>query len=244
MKSQRRHELRQNVLDAELAKTVQFFRKHGTRMAWGALVAALVALGIVWAWNKHKQGIATAHSQYARLEEQLANRDADPESLAAAFLELSATSSDDNIAAESAVRAGDGYSRLVTVETADTAKHSQWLERASNAYKRAVTEFPEETMSVAKAHYGLAKLAETRGDFIAARSHYDAVLAMTELKGEPVERLCEQGRNRLEQVSRPVRMASTKPAEPETQSKPVTGTEPAPPEAETDTSATEPAENG
>ena len=243
MKSQRRHELQQNVLDAELAKIVQFFRKHGTRIAWGALVAALIALGAVWAWNKHKQGIAEAHLQYARLQQQLASPDARQENVAAGFLELSATSSEDQIAAESAVCAGDAYARLAIVETRDADRRAGWLEQATNAYKRAVTEVPDEKVSVAKAHYGLAKIAETRGDFETARMHYNAVLAMTDLKGEPVARLCEQSRNRLEEISEPVRMASTKPTEPQTQSMPATGTQPASSQPETKAPPTQPAKN-
>ena len=45
MKSQRRHELHTNVLSVELTHIADFLRKHSNRIAWGALVVAVVVLG-------------------------------------------------------------------------------------------------------------------------------------------------------------------------------------------------------
>ena len=38
MKSKRRHELKQNVLDAELGQIITFLKKRGTYLAWGVLL--------------------------------------------------------------------------------------------------------------------------------------------------------------------------------------------------------------
>ncbi len=53
MKAKRRHELKQNTLDAELGKFVGFIKKRGNLIAWGALIVAFIVLVSVYFYRKH-----------------------------------------------------------------------------------------------------------------------------------------------------------------------------------------------
>jgi hypothetical protein len=57
MKSQRRHELQHNTLDTELARGLTWMRNHGTKLAMGALAAALVVLIGTYFYRGHQQSV-------------------------------------------------------------------------------------------------------------------------------------------------------------------------------------------
>ena len=142
MKSTRRHELQHNVLDAELAKLVDFFRKWGTHLAWGLLAVVLIAGVILYVHSKHKQKSRWLQGEYDRLVVNV-----DPNMKPDVRLEgLSALADqDDNarIAAMACVEIGDEYARQLLMGTGEleagkkslsaTRSKRRNLESSSNA---------------------------------------------------------------------------------------------------------------
>ncbi len=83
-------------------------------------------------------------------------------------------------------------------------------------------------MAVAKAHLGLARLAESAGRFDDARKHYEAVKGVP---GQPAANIAKQRGDKLKDLLVEVRMAATRPAVTASRpaEPPVTASAPAPP---------------
>jgi hypothetical protein len=121
---------------------------------------------------------------------------------------------EERIAAMSAVKLGDIYIAEMTVAgpTVDPLKWKQLGDEAGRWYRVATDSFGDEKLAAAKAHFGLGKLAENRGDFETARVEYQAVLRIAELSGQDVLKRAERSMSRLELLGTPVMMATTAPA--------------------------------
>ena len=215
MKSQRRHELQHNVLDAELSKVVAFFKTNGTYLAWGVLIVALVVVVATFASRRSAQKARGLERQYqallrnqyspnVRLEEQLAG-----------FRKLTNQTDNRRIAADACVYVGALYAALATGSAAvDPALLAEDpTEMARRYYQRVIDEFPGQVTAVAKARIGLARLAEDAGDLATARQDYQAILDNPEMKGYPVRQEAEGGLKNLGDLALAVRMVTTKPAE-------------------------------
>ncbi len=67
MKSQRRHELQQNVLDEELGKGIAFLKRWGFHLAMGVVVViVLIWLGVTL-YNNHKVEEMNRHTLLGQL---------------------------------------------------------------------------------------------------------------------------------------------------------------------------------
>ena len=64
MKSKRRHELQQNVLDAELAKGVTFFKSHLTHIGWVLVIGALIVMVVVYNRSQRQQRAIELRNRY------------------------------------------------------------------------------------------------------------------------------------------------------------------------------------
>jgi len=210
MKSRRRHDLKQNVLDAELGRLVAFFKKRGTYIVWGVLAAALVALIIWYTRGQHSRRVTEIRSTYERLVMLHHNPSAEAEVLVG-FQELAAQDKIKRIAADACVRIGSIYARQAMASELDLER-AELFSRAKSQYLRAIDSFPDESLAVAKAHFGLAKLAESRRDFPAARTSYQAVLQTAQVRGYPVAIMAEAALRGLSELEAPVRMATTLPS--------------------------------
>jgi len=211
MKAKRRHELHQNALDAELHKIIGFFKRYGTWIGWGALIVALVVLVVVYlARQREHRDLQLRQDLNAAMSE---SPDITPEDRLARLQALAAQTDSKPIAAEALVALGDTYARQALSAEAG-AERTSYLDRAAEAYSRLVAEFGEEPVFVAKAHIGLAKLAETRRDFQAARAEYNAVLAIPAVQGLPAVAVARQSLGQLSSLEQPVPMATTLPTQP------------------------------
>ena len=212
MKSQRRHELQHNVLDAELVKTLDFFKKHGMRLLWGVLIVAVVVLAIRW----YVVGRANARAEYAARYSALSGvvAYASGEQREAAISGLKALVEDqrvDRLAALACVDLGDAYAARM-IEVSDPAERDSLAEQARKHYRQAIERFPTVPLAVGKARIGLAKLAESFGDFEEAAQQYRAAEDLVALSGQPVAILARAGRDKIEDLSQPVSLATTAPA--------------------------------
>jgi len=206
MKSQRRHELQHNVLDAEIAKGVQYARSHRTILSWGVVIAA-VALLVVWLAVGHvrKKGLE-AQRQYERLTMDAEITEAEQMD----GLKTLSQGRDKRYAALALVRLGDVYAmQLLGAMGMPAAQQGELAEMAAGFYRQVIDRYPDQKQAVAEARLGLGKLSESRGDLAAAREQYQAVLLMTELAGRPVLVRAQMEMQGLEAIRGPIRMATT-----------------------------------
>jgi len=215
MKAKRRHELHENVLGAELTQVIDFFRRRGALIAWGLLIAALIVLVVFYARDKSRK---KAFERRSQLDKALMDANLTPTERIGILKDLSAKN--DLIAARATLALGDMFARrmAVTGPDADPAAWRTLGDQAAAYYRDAIARFGEMKVQVAKAHLGLAVLAENRRDFEAARSEYEIVANDEGLAGQPVAELAREGLAGLKLLAEgEVRMATTAPAEPATQ---------------------------
>jgi tetratricopeptide (TPR) repeat protein len=224
MKSERRHELQHNALDAEIAKTAAFFKQHGMRLLWGAVIVAVVVLAIRWYAVDRSRAQAEYAAHYSSLSGSLPYATGEKRQVIISGLKaLVEEGRIPRLAALACVDLGDAYaSRMVE---AGEEERASLVAQARSYYQQAIEGYPTEALACGKARIGLAKLAESLGDFEEAGKQYQAAEEIIELRGQPVAALARSGRDKLENLARPVALATTAPA-----------TQPAELEAETDAS--------
>jgi tetratricopeptide (TPR) repeat protein len=236
MKADRRHELKENALSSELLTLWGFLKRHGNLIAWVALGAAIVVLLIVWSVRSSRAADERLRDQYY----ELTLRAETDESVLNGLRELSDNKKNPQIAALAAVGVGDRLSLLAAI---NPAQRQAMIREAADYYDKAIRSAGDQAYIVAKAHFGLAKLNETAGDFEAAKRHYQAAIGAVPV-GDPVRKQAEDGLAKLDNLRTPVLMAATAPAtEPDTQPATQAATTPAtgPATATASPSATRPA---
>jgi len=214
MKAQRRHDLRQNVLDAELGKLVGFFRRRGTYILWGVVGAALV---LMVAWYAHGQSVkntASIQSQYDEMV-MLQTSPGSEDQVVKGLTELSEQTKIPWIAADACVRLGDVYARAALASSSQSDS-IELVNRAVASYRKAIDGFPRDKTAAARGHLGLGQLAESLRNFQEARSQYAAVAERKDLAGYPVAALAEGKLRNLAALEKPVDMATTLPSQPAT----------------------------
>ena len=253
MKAKRRHQLQHNVLDAELAKTIEFFKKRGWTIVWVVLAVIAVWTGISM-WRTSRAHLrAQIETKHAGVHARVAMSDQKPEVLLAQLDELIDQTRVPRISAQACVDAGDVCSRQAQIAALALEagrmsglpkgaldilrkEYDDHRARARGYYERARDDLPDQYPAVAKAHFGLAELAEAaasllEGDerrkaFEAALDEYRAVGKIGSAGGHPVAALAEGEIKRLYDVQKDrvredyctrVRMATTRPAAPSTQ---------------------------
>ncbi|MCK5114683.1 MAG: tetratricopeptide repeat protein [Phycisphaerae bacterium] len=213
MKSERRHELEHNTLDAEISKTVTFFKRHLNKILTIILVVLVLVVGWMW-WDRTQAKKAwEEQSQYDQLCNQIGATNATPEKndkLIKGFLELSRNSSSSEIAANSLLQIATLYS-LQGLNANDSDTQDKAYKKAESYYKQIVSEYDELPFIVAAAKIGLGKLAETRKDIPEAKKQYQAAADTPGIKGYPVKKLADDSLLSLDDFDGNVKLASTLP---------------------------------
>lgn len=236
MKSQRRHELEQNTLDAELAATWAFLKKHGNRILTVVLVVLAVVVGWVY-WNRRAEAARIeTRMQYDRLLAESRSGSADEEAVLAGFRGLAAQDDVDWIAANALLQlARMNATRALVLPEADAGQIAR--QQARDDYQQVVRRFEDSLpLAAATARVGLGKLAEGQGEFEDAREYYKLVAENPDLDGYPVAELARQALSRSSRFGTKVLLPTTQPAwvDAEEDEKPSTTTAPdASAEAET-----------
>lgn len=231
MKRQRRHELQHNVLDAELAKVVAFVKRRGTHLAGGLLIAAILVFVIVSLVGSSRAADEQRQRQFYQQIRAQGTGGLDAGKRIDVLKSLAGQDGDERLAALATVAVGDAYANQAAVARPHMAAEGlrELTDQAARWYEKAVGNFRDQPLATAKGHYGLAKLAETRGDFDAAREHYAAIREMRGLLvGQPVQLFALEASNRLAEITDPVRMASTAPADPNATTAPADANVPGP----------------
>lgn len=257
MKAKRRHELQHNVLDAELAKTIDFFKKHGWTIIW--IILAVVAVWTMISMWRSSRADNRAHIEaefavvHARLDgvagekpdvllgqlEEFIEQTDVPRVSALACVDAGMVCAMQAHKAARALSAGQASGASKRVIEAHRKEYNKHRDRARRYYERARDDLPDQHLAVAKAHFGLAVLAEMKADllvgdkqkderkkaFEVARTEYLAAGKIGSVKAHPVAARADQairrlfdaeGRLRPDYVS-PMRMAKALPADPSTQ---------------------------
>ena len=203
MKSERRHELQHNTLDAELGKTVQFFRRHTSTLLWAVVIFCAVLIGgnMVrkrMAARKFEQRIALA-----QVMNGLDARTLGPADAIQQLEDLAEQDRDEMVAIQSLVMIAllqtDHWLQL-DLTPAEAA------ELAEDRYRQVIKRFPNHPIQVANAYIALALLAENARDFDKAAEHYRSALAVEGAGGSPAMMLAMDYSESLSQLRRPLGM--------------------------------------
>ncbi len=176
MKSQRRHELKENVLAHELGQMKRFFNRYGNWI-WGVGLAVLIVVLI--AWHYRSRSAAELVEQRSRFE-SLRNDVLDPDKQASALtglIDLAENASDPVVSASACLyvanfHAGQHGIALIRSETDKSLEHRK---KAEKYYRLVVDRHSQRKIFVAKARFGLGVLAENAGDWTSARSEFEHV---------------------------------------------------------------------
>ena len=208
MKAKRRHELQHNVLDSELGQLLGFFKRRGNQIAWGVLIVVAIVFAGVYLYRQSKAKTMQMQSQYSQYLQSSAPVDERIEG----FKTLAAQDSDKRIAAMSCVQVGCLSAEKMLTGTLTDAERQKLADQAGEYYRRVVDSFPRQKLAVAQARLGLAKLAEGRGEFAAAKEQYLAVETMGDLTGQPVLQEAKASLEQLDSLKAPIRMSTSVPA--------------------------------
>ena len=131
----------------------------------------------------------------------------------AGFEELAAQDGNPQLAALGCVEAGDLCLRQKVV--GDPVPDA--LVVARKRYQRVVDEFSDQAIPLGRAYLGLAKLAETEGEFAAARENYELVVSLGENTTQFATAEATKALAALGELNKPVRLAKQRPLPPTTQ---------------------------
>jgi len=234
MKSQRRHELKENVLAHELGQIRRFFSKYGHWIT-GALTALAVVVAILLFYRgrsarkfaEEKNRFQTLTSEVSvSLDELRTWPLKSPKELRSwaeqvntkldeqldGLADLAENASDPFLAASAALWVADTCSKRLLYAPPGPTRDSQSLRRRAERYYRlVVTRYPAQKVLVARAHMGLGVLAENAGDMDLARTEYDQAAKQV----SSAHTLAIQARWRIQNLPRwfePVKFATTLPA--------------------------------
>ncbi len=211
MKSRRRHELQHNALRIELAKAVEFFRKHSTYIVWGGVVAALVLLVATYSFTKSRQRERDVRDRY---QQATTDRTIKLDDRIKDLKALAEQDTNREIAADACLAVGDLSASWLVTAGSSTLKIERkgYRDQAEAYYRKTIAGFGDRPVIVGRAHLGLASLAESERDFDAAEAEYQVVLATPDLQGSPLTDVATRRLETLDELRLRVAMATTAPA--------------------------------
>lgn len=213
MKAQRRHDLKHNTLDAELVKILDYLKKHvkGIILATLAIVAAI---SVGWSIVRNRAAaVSVPRQQYDHLKSLDTATPGGRSKALTGFEELSTQTGNPHVAAMACVEAADiCVRRQIAGDFVSGA-----LDKAQKHYQRVIDEFSDNPAAMGRAYLGLARLAEGEGKFEVARDHYQQVVALGDKTSLLATNSATAALKVLGDLEKPVRLATTRPAQPTTQ---------------------------
>lgn len=208
MKSERRHELQYNELGQQLTGLMAWVKKNSTFIAWGALLAAVVVLVVVFLHRSNEKKFVERQNDFDH-----AITAVDPDVRLNGLIKIADEEGDKFITARATQLVADEYSsKIISGQGKATPEElKQFNAKAKDYYQRLVEKFKEFPSMVAQAHFGLAKLAENAGDFDTARAEFKAVKESSPA-GYPILASAEQGLKEVDTLRQEVKFATTAPA--------------------------------
>lgn len=228
MKTKRRQELRTNELIGELIRLRDYLQRQWRVIVGAAVVVVLIVVGMLYWRYSTAQRRAEGFKALNQVE---ANAERLPplevlDKLAAVAQQYPDHDVLQNVLDYTGYRALQAYQVAASEGPVD---RDALLQRAEDAYSRMAREFADRPEVLARAHLGLAAVAEDRYDAKAAREHYEAVLNDPSLKSITMYTAIAQSRlATLDQRLEPVEiLPATQPATQPTTTRATTSTAPA-----------------
>lgn len=208
MKTERRHELGHNELAQKLKDLVAGIKKYGNYITLGIFLIALVVLIIVYATNRAANNRAKVQNDF-----ELAMLAVDPQEKMVQLKGVAAQDTDKRVAAMANIALGNEYlSRYIaSAGKGSDADRKEYLTQANESYQKVIANYVNFPDQAAQAHFGLARLAEDRGDLDAAAAEYAKAMS-TAQTDNPIIKIAEIAKNNVAQIKSPVKMATTAPA--------------------------------
>ena len=188
MRSDRRHELQQNELSAQIDKVSESIKQNATLLTTIIVGAVVIIGGAIWfvnqrasaqsnAWsrlqpNPDEKDASILISQY----ESVAKDNVSPEITRSAYLRVADT-------ALFELRSNRDQS-----EAPDPKLRKQMHEKAKASFEKIVSMAGNDLTARGRALMGLGVLAEDAGDFEKAKSYYEKVQSDAKLKETPIAR--------------------------------------------------------
>ena len=240
MKAERRHDLETNSLAKVLTQAPEFFRRHGAKALLGVVIVVLVIIMMRQRSNQAEQEVNVAWSNISAARQatmqldDLPRRRLDPtqefnarnEIIDATGRSIKAALASDNtqLVAEALVAQGDLYWTLSNLpaitggaaSTQPTKFHmesttQEYLTKAQEAYEKVLKSHTNSGLPAITARFGLAAIAENRGDWAAATKFYDALSADPAI-GPAFKTQAQFRLRQMDKVKRPLFLATTQPA--------------------------------
>jgi tetratricopeptide (TPR) repeat protein len=221
VKSQRRHELKENVLAKDLGKAGDFIKKNmNTILAVLAGIVVLIAAAI-WIVTNRQHHNRVQWQDYQRLVLQMSQPEQFSE-LRAAFLGLAQNARQDELAGWAYLKAGEtAYQELLRgFATLSQADRDRLTGEAHDNYSEVINSLDNHPAR-ANAFLNLGLLAETRGDMAEARKLYDQAIQTG--GGKQAQLAADQAQGRLmdlDRFSQPVVMVPGNPPQSESEIEP------------------------
>ena len=241
MKSERRHELETNQLAQSLANLPELMRLYGSRILLAVTLVILVAVFVYTRVSTGRTAAAEAVNTLAFSRERLSSlRHFEPLALNAPedrrdtfrsyvqdvndALDVVVRNTDDaTLLAEALVARGDLNWLIATYPELPEATTRPALQLSDNrqaplniafeSYSNVLNAYADQDMPVLSARFGLAAIAENRGEWDAARTQYQAIADSDRFP----DSFREEARSRIEQldeVSQPILVVDAPPAAP------------------------------
>jgi tetratricopeptide (TPR) repeat protein len=227
MKSEHRHDLKSNDLASSLLTFQDYIKVYGGRVFLGIAIVVLVIVLIIQRSGKSQaeaiklqDDLAYANGQIDRLNHvqvigdgQVTVRPAEVDPVRRLLQEIREKASDKNVLAEAAVSQGDyswalaNYPNVPGAATqpslAPDKPRSDLLKDAKEAYQQVISDYPDQTLAVVKAHIGLAAVAENEGNWDEAKHQYEAVSGMSSA-ATYFQNYAKEKLKRLEEIRQPL----------------------------------------
>ena len=194
MKSQRRHELQHNTLDAELTKALDWLKKHYFKLAVGALVIVIAVLIGVWIYNTQ----ASKDAERRHMAALWAQMGADAPGLTAE-VKADLLDGDGALAAQAHLLAGRD-ALLETQKDGSQEAAAELRSRARTYFQKVISSYGSYPDLVGRAWRGLALLDEQEQKWGDALKSVNSLLAVSGLNdGYPIYRWALDRKRALEQ---------------------------------------------
>jgi tetratricopeptide (TPR) repeat protein len=245
MNSERRHELETNDLAKKIIQAPDYFKMYGGRIALAVVVVVAVAMLVNFRVRSNRENLVAAQQALATARESVGQVGAlnmmavgqEPELVARRRQEtisaavqaidtVNERSEDRKLLAQAAVLRGDLYwnvANLAELPAAATRpalavepKAEEALGQAEAAYKRVLESYGDQVQPVVTARFGLAAVAENRGEWDEARKHYEALTAGADV-AEVFKTLAGMRMQALGQFEKGIYLAVSAPAAAATQ---------------------------
>jgi len=237
MKSQRRHDLQQNQLAKGIIKIPTFLEQHGNKVFIAVIVICLAFIIYNWRTNSSRRALATASDalasartamtelrnlnpfaasplQIATMRTQLIN------DIRSSLTTASEETDDRTVVADATLAKGDLNWLLATLPSLPGSatqptlrldiEPTQALDAAEQQYKKVLDEYADQKLAVIGARFGLAAIAENRGQWTAAKQQYDSLVNDSTVP-KPFQTEAKADLDRLPSIQSPAYLATPAP---------------------------------